>query len=132
VREYPFHRATADFLLYALPVEQCVWTTFPLGGGGRARGGQLKRAGTKIGWPDVQILWRARFYAIELKVDRRKPTPDQLACHADIRRAGGLVAVAWTLEQVEGHLRAWAFPLRARVLSGYAFQRLDLPGLTLL
>ena len=52
--ELDFHKTVAQYLDKALP-ESCWWSTFPSGGGGKARGAKLKACGLKAGVPD--ILW---------------------------------------------------------------------------
>lgn len=71
------------------------WTTIPLGGGGRIRGAQIKRAGARKGTPDLLIVYRGRTVFIELKRQRlSRVQPEQAACHADIILAGGAVFIA--------------------------------------
>lgn len=115
--EAQLHRQTAAYLAQALP-EDCAWTTFPAGGGGRVRGAQLKAAGLRAGWPDVQILWyvgsnRGVFVCLELKTLKGRLSDEQIACHFDIRKAGGYVFVCRSLDEVEGFLRGFGIPLRA-------------------
>lgn len=43
---------------------------------------------------------RGRFVAVELKVRPRKPTPEQLQFLRRVRRAGGLGAVCYSVEDV--------------------------------
>lgn len=47
-----------------------------------------------------------RSLAIEAKVGRNKPTPDQLAFLDMVRRAGGLAIVAYSVDDVEQALAA--------------------------
>src|SRR5262245_24536787 len=54
-QERDLHAAVADFLRLALR-PPTTWTTFPAGGGGRARGRMLARLGLRPGWPDVLVL----------------------------------------------------------------------------
>ncbi|HYF54590.1 MAG TPA: VRR-NUC domain-containing protein [Salinarimonas sp.] len=51
-----FHKTVAQYLDKALP-ESCWWSTFPSGGGGKARGAKLKACGLKAGVPDILILF---------------------------------------------------------------------------
>lgn len=90
------HLALADWLrLVEKQLDGFWWTTIPLGGGGRVRGGQIKAAGARKGVPDVLCIWKGRPLFIELK---RKAgghvSPDQRACHKQILHAGGVVYVA--------------------------------------
>jgi hypothetical protein len=55
------------------------------------------------GWPDLDIYMedgRRRIWYAELKQPGNKPTDDQLACHARLRRAGFRVIVAYTLDDL--------------------------------
>lgn len=114
--EQQLHRAVADYLNAALPPDAW-WTTFPLGGGGRIRGALLKRAGVKVGTPDILIIWRGRSYWIELKAGKNKPTPEQHECAAHLWRAGSIVVVLRSLQEAEETLpMLQGFPpLRAMV-----------------
>ena len=110
--EADLHRAVADYLAHAITSP---WTTFPAGGGGRARGAQLKGMGLTAGWPDIQIVHGGRFYGIELKAKGKYPEPHQRAIHDAIRTAGGRVAVCRSLAEVEDALTTWRVPIRARI-----------------
>jgi hypothetical protein len=94
------HLALADWLrIVEKQIDGFWWTTIPLGGGGKIRGGQIKAAGARKGTPDVLCIWKGRPFFIELK--RRKGgkvTPEQRDCHKQILKAGGGVYVAygWT------------------------------------
>lgn len=57
------------------------------------------------GIPDILGCLSGRFFAIELKVGRNKPTPIQLATIDHIRRAGGDAAVCYTSREVEYFLK---------------------------
>lgn len=53
------------------------------------------------GWPDLQAFREdgtRRTVYIELKQPGKVPTQDQMKCHAQLRRGGYTVAVAWTVE----------------------------------
>ena len=113
-RERSLHRAVADYLALALPAD-CAWTTFPAGSGGKARGGQLKAAGLRPGWPDLQFLYRGRFLGIELKSAKGRVREAQDECMRLIVAAGGTWASARTLDDVERILVAFGIPLRGRV-----------------
>lgn len=69
----------------------------------------------------MQILWRApgaehgRLLCIELKTEAGRADTDQLACHGDIYRAGGLVLICRSVREVEDWLRAIGIPLCATV-----------------
>lgn len=103
-----------EYLDMALP-SHAIATTFPAGGGGKVRGAQLKRAGLKPGWPDIQILVRAsafdsqrsfsRFIGFEAK--RKiggRVDAEQIVMHKLITNAGGAVYVVRTLDEIYHHL----------------------------
>lgn len=113
-----FHQHVADYLQTAFRgVREVWWTTFPLGGGGRIRGAQLKRRGTKKGTSDVLIVWKGIAHFIELKVKGGVVSDDQIDTAIDITDAGGKCGVAWNLAEVEAHITRWGLPARARLFA---------------
>jgi len=53
------------------------------------------------GLPDIcGMLTKGRFFCIELKVSRNKPTIEQIAFLEKIKKANGLALVAYSLEEV--------------------------------
>jgi hypothetical protein len=112
--ETALHNAVADFLKTSL-LPPAWFTTFPAGGGGKARGGKLKRAGLMPGVPDIVICAPpdGRAYWIELKWGQGDTSTAQDDCHAAIKAAGGKVAICWTLDAVKEALRLWDIPVRA-------------------
>ena len=112
--EARLHRAVATYLTFALP-KDAVWTTFPAGGGGTVRGAQLKARGLLAGWPDVQIIYRGKFYGIELKAAQGRLSPEQRACADAVIMAGGYYETIRSIEELQDWLKLVGFPLRARV-----------------
>jgi len=112
--ELQLQRAIAQLLDAAL-CEPAVWTTFPAGGGGRVRGAILNGAGLKAGWPDIQIVYRCRYYGLELKSARGELSPAQRAMFDRLARAGGMVAVVRSLDEAIAKLQEWRIPLRLAV-----------------
>ena len=121
--EQVFHKAVAEYLDAALP-PSCWWTTFPAGGGGKARGGQLKAMGLRAGVPDILVLHRyARMIVhviwLELKAPKgRPPSKVQIATHNALEGVDDWavsVHVCRTLDEVESALRDECIPLRAKV-----------------
>lgn len=109
--EAQLHRAVSDFLSVALG--GCAWfTTIPLGGGGRIRGAVLRGRGVKPGTPDLLIVDGGRCCWLELKARRGRVSPEQVECHAALRRAGSAVAVCKSLDEVIATLNLWAVPLK--------------------
>jgi hypothetical protein len=56
------------------------------------------------GTPDIIGVWRGQPLFVECKLPGNKATATQLACHDEIRRAGGVVIVAYCVEDVEKDL----------------------------
>jgi hypothetical protein len=111
--EDALHKAVADFLSIALSSPEW-WTTFPAGGGGVARGAQLKAKGLKAGVPDLLFIKQGRAYWIELKSKRRGiVSDDQRLTAVDLRGALCPWAVCRTVEEVEERLTEWGFNLKA-------------------
>lgn len=121
--EAQLHKAVAQYLAAALPPE-CVWTTFPAGGGGKVRGAQLKARGLRPGWPDIQLVVGGSFVGIELKTPSGKVDAEQIACHDAIRKAGGYVFVCRSMEGVAAVLRGLGVPIHAAVMAGGGWVRL--------
>lgn len=121
--EAQLHRQVAEYLAVALQ-PPTVWTTFPAGGGGKARGGQLKARGLRPGWPDIQVIhyrpgfWSGLFIGIELKTIRGECSKEQIACHAAIRAAGGAVFLCRSVADVQWALCDAGVPLRAWLMAG--------------
>lgn len=106
------HRAVADYLRLALP-PNVAWTTFPAGGKRpKATGGQLKGAGLQAGWPDIQVIAGGQYIGIELKSASGKLSPQQRAVHDAIQKAGGLVLLARSIDDVRAGLCAAGIALR--------------------
>lgn len=52
------------------------------------------------GTPDRLVLLNGRAIFVEVKQPGEKPTPEQIACHEEIRRHGGVVLVLESAAQV--------------------------------
>ena len=63
----------------------------------KEHGGQYGTAGI----PDIIVCHKGRFIAFEAKVGRNKPTKLQAATIEQIRRAGGTVAVVYSVDDVK-------------------------------
>jgi hypothetical protein len=73
--------------------------------------------GVVPGIPDICLIHRGRALYIELKAPGHRVgntmkgrgylSPDQRACHAALRDAGAVVAVCWSLDDVQDALRRW-------------------------
>jgi len=60
------------------------------------KGKQWTTATNRVGWCDL-FLWHPKhgFVALELKVGRNQPTPEQLEVLAELQAAGARTMVAW-------------------------------------
>ena len=111
--EDDMHMTVAQFLDVALPPD-AAWTTVEHGGKRtKTEAGKLKAKGVRPGWPDIEIIWLARAHFIELKAPSGRLSVSQKDCHAALYKAGALVAMCQSIEEVEGTLRGWGFALRA-------------------
>ena len=63
----------------------------------KEHGGQYGTAGI----PDIIICYKGRFYGLEAKVGRNKPTRLQEATIEQIRRAGGVAVVVRSVDEVK-------------------------------
>lgn len=69
-------------------------------------GTQLKAEGVRAGAPDLCFLIDGKFHALELKTEIGVLSGKQLQFHDEIERAGGLVHIAFGLDQALGVLAA--------------------------
>lgn len=92
--------------------------------------GLYQRMGLTAGVHDLCFLWAtgaARQFPcagfIELKAGKNTLTPEQEAFGADMLKLGHSWAEARTLEQVIAILKAWDFPLQAKLLPSGVIER---------
>ncbi len=112
--EQALHHACAQFLDIALPSDAC-WF-HPANGGARSpvEAAIFKGLGVRPGVPDLVIVYRGRFIAIELKSEGGRLTPAQKGMHERLQLAGAVVTTAKSLKELEGFL-GQLVPLRATV-----------------
>jgi hypothetical protein len=117
--EHDLQAAVAEYLTLALPPDEAVFCAIP-NGGKRDKGtvGKLKAEGLLAGAPDLLILWRGRAIGLELKARRGRLSSAQLAFSMRWTTAGGVYAVARSLDDVAALLEAAGVPLRARIGGG--------------
>lgn len=113
-----FHYQVANYLRFAIR-EPWFWTTFPAGGGGKARGAQLKRAGLMAGMPDILVVGPGKLVGLELKTAVGRQSPDQKAVAARFERCGWPYLLARNLDEVEVLLGASGVPLKAKARGGF-------------
>jgi len=109
--EAAFSAQIAEYLACVLPADAFA-TVFPAGGGGKARGAQLKRMGMLAGVPDWLVIWQGKSLFFELKAPGGRLSAQQIETHALLRCAGAFVTTVYRLEAVEGALRGFGVPLR--------------------
>ncbi len=59
--------------------------------------------GAEAGTADIIGCYKGRYFAIEAKVGRNKPTVEQERFLADVREAGGIAFAAWTLDDIDNN-----------------------------
>ena len=82
-------------------------TAFPSGGGGRIRGGKLKRAGLVAGWPDLQLISKGKYYGLEIKTPVGVLSPVQKKIHSELINSGCKVGIARSIEDAKEILIDW-------------------------
>ena len=122
--EAQLHRAVAAYLRLAIK-PPAFFTTFPAGGGGKVRGGQLKAMGLLPGMPDLLVFWpieddmgnpEPAVLGIELKTTKGSISPQQKIVAKLFDGIGGDVAVCRSIDDVAKALALWAVPLHASVM----------------
>ena len=117
--EHDLQAAVAEFLALSLPPHEAVFCSIPNGGKrDKATAGKLKAEGLKPGAPDLLILWRGRAIGLELKTGKGRLSPQQMAFSMRWTTAGGVYAVARSIEEVAALLDAAGVPLMARIGGG--------------
>lgn len=74
---------------------------------------KLKRTGLKVGAPDLFVVYRGQFYALEVKSAKGVVSDNQKIAATDIRLSGGAYSIVKSVEDAETELLAWGIPLRA-------------------
>ena len=133
IPEQNIHEATAT-LLYRVVLPPAEWTFFPAGAVPLSPrlAAKLYRMGLRPGWPDF-IIQHERTYGLELKreggtlsrtrlVRDRRGGLRQLDGQADVfprlERAGMVIAVCRTVDEVLNQLVRWQIPVRWHVPLG--------------
>lgn len=115
--ETRLHIAILHYLQTVLPKEAADTLIHVPNGENRSpiTGALLKRMGTKPGVEDLQFMWQARTYAIEVKPEGQYLRPVQKARQAAVLAAGGHYAVCRSTYDVDEVLAEWGVPVRAVV-----------------
>ncbi len=115
VTEDQLHAGVKAFLDAALPSDAFA-AHYPAGGKRpKSTAGKMKSMGQVAGMPDWLIVYRGRLFGIELKTRSGRLSPEQIATHDALRRAGACVWLARSVDDVQQALQAWGIPLRARL-----------------
>lgn len=115
--EEALHVAVVDFLRRALPPDAVLHHSPNEGMHKPQYRARQLRKGMRPGWPDLVVLHAGSLLCIELKTAKGRLSIVQQRCHDDIEKAGGFVAVARSLEDVEAFLTTCGIPLRARMMA---------------
>jgi len=115
-REGPIHKGILQLLDLALPGD-AIYHHSPneldMAGPEAARQiAKARKLGTKAGWTDIEIVWQGRFYGIEVKALGGRVSSAQAETHADLRRAGALVAVVSSVSEMREVLGQWGLLCR--------------------
>jgi hypothetical protein len=114
--EHQLQASVAEFLGFALPPHEAVFCSIPNGGKrAKATAGKLKAEGLQPGAPDLLILWKGRVIGLELKTGKGRLSPQQMVFSMRWTTAGGVYAVARSLEEVAALLDAAGVPLRIKL-----------------
>ncbi len=105
--EEQIHRATFDLLDRAAVPGSFAFHVPNGEKRGAGIGGKLKGMGTRAGMPDVCIIFRGRFYVIELKKRGGRVSPAQHATHALLIGCGAEVRTCYSLDEVIATLTEW-------------------------
>ena len=114
-------------LLRWIIIEPAIWTHFPAGGGklNAATAGRLKSYGLTPGFPDFVILFPKKIIGIELKREDGVLSAAQKSLHPRLIRAGMMVYVCRTPEQVVEWLSIEGCPMRQNLVEAMRKERKD-------
>jgi len=118
-REHALQTTCAAYLRRALPPD-AAWTSVDPATDQHmdvVAGARRRARGILAGWPDMQVLWGGGFYGIELKIPGGRMSENQLLRAAEIKQAGGMYAVCYSVEDVERTLRGWGITLKATTMA---------------
>lgn len=69
--------------------------------GSEREGNRRVMRGAEKGTSDIIGCYKGRYFAIEAKVGKNKPTPAQETFLQAVREAGGIAFVAWSLDDID-------------------------------
>ena len=113
--EYIFHCHVADALDKILDPELTCWSSIENsnhtgGTSGKIKQSKDKRKGVKAGVPDVFILYSGTCLWIELKAGYNGTSEPQDLFHKKIRKAGSIVVVVRTIDELMTILEQYEVP----------------------
>lgn len=74
---------------------------------GLIQGAILKSLGVRAGVSDFILLHNREFFALELKPDGGRPTPEQMEFISDVNNAGGFAGCAIGYDMAVSYLNTW-------------------------
>ena len=89
-----------------------LWTFFPAGEagggrGGRVRGARLKRMGLQPGWPDLQFIYKGKYFGMEVKTKAGRLSQSQRRMHFLLEEQGVSVAIVRSINDVLERCNEW-------------------------
>ena len=87
--------------------KNALMTCFPSGGGGKIRGAMLKRMGLVAGWPDIQIVYKGKYYGLEVKTPKGVVSENQKSLHESLTKQGAKVAIVRSPYDAMNQIRDW-------------------------
>ena len=87
--------------------QTALMTCFPSGGGGKVRGARLKRMGLVPGWPDIQIIYKGKYFGLEVKTLKGVLSPNQKVLHDSLEKQGAKVAIVRSIDEAIDQARVW-------------------------
>lgn len=117
--EHALQVAAKQWLTIALPPE-VLWTAVDHGShfssadpdAGMRQWARLKARGVKTGIPDLHFWWNGVYLAVELKTGDGRANDTQGMWLDRLRRNGFRGEIAYTLEDLDRHLREAGFPVQ--------------------
>jgi len=107
--------AVMEYLTWALPHDAVAHHSPNEGKRSLRAQRELKRGGTKKGWPDIEIIWRGKPVFIELKTRGDYLSAAQKELTKRLIYCGADVMACRSIAEVEASLREIGLPLRASV-----------------
>lgn len=102
--------------LHACAPPSLFWTAVnPIPAKSKAVAGLSKAMGLRPGVHDIILAYRGRIIGIEMKATKGRLSPNQIDMHEELTLAGGVSAVAHSLEEFIDVLMTLQIPMIGRV-----------------